>query len=91
VMVEELKGVFVLPLAAVVREGADVYVFRQNGDIYERVPVQVIYEDSAQVVLANDANLLGNYVAFNAADALNRALKAKSEEGGKTGHEGHNH
>lgn len=91
VTVEEMKDVFVLPLAAVVREGADVYVFRQNGDTYERMPVQVIYEDSAQVVLANDANLLGNYVAFNAADALNRALKAKSEEGGKTGHEGHNH
>lgn len=90
---KESEEVFVLPLAAVVREGADAYVFRQNGDVFERKPVHVVYEDSTQVVLANDGSITpGNYVAFNAADALNRALKAQSEEkGGKTGHEGHSH
>lgn len=92
VPVQEFEDVFVLPLAAVVREGADVYVFQQNGDVFLRKPVNVVYEDSIQVVLANDNSILpGTYVAFNAADALNRALKAQSEEGGKTGHEGHNH
>jgi hypothetical protein len=90
--VEEFEDVFVLPLAAIVREGAEVYIFRQNGEVFERRPVHVVYEDSSQVVLANDGSVLpGNYVAFNAADALNRALKAKSEEGGGGGHEGHNH
>jgi multidrug efflux pump subunit AcrA (membrane-fusion protein) len=91
--VQEFEDVFVLPLAAVVREGAEAYVFRQNGDVFERKPVHVLYEDSNQVVLANDgiSVLPGDYVAHNAADALNRALKAQSEEGGKTGHEGHSH
>ena len=92
VPVEEFEDVFVLPLAAVVREGAEVYVFRQNGEAFDRKPVHVIYENASQVVLANDGSILsGNWVVVNAAEALNRALKAQNEEGGKTGHEGHNH
>jgi multidrug efflux pump subunit AcrA (membrane-fusion protein) len=92
VTVEEFEDVFVLPVTAVVREGPEAYVFRQNGDAFDRKPVHIIYEDSSQVVLANDGSVLpGNYIVQNVADALNRALKAQSEQGGKTGHEGHNH
>jgi len=91
VPVQEFDDVFVLPLAAVVREGADIFVFRQNGATFNRVPVHVVYEDSSQVALANDGSVLpGQYVAQNAAEALNRALKALSETGGG-GHEGHSH
>jgi multidrug efflux pump subunit AcrA (membrane-fusion protein) len=87
VPVQEYRGVFVLPQAAVVREGPDAFVFRQNGDVFERKPVHVIHEDSSNVVIANDASILpGNYIAQGAAEAINRALKAQDDEGGGHGH-----
>lgn len=93
VPVEEFPDVFVLPPGAVVREGPEAYVFRQNGDSFDRKPVHVVLEDARQVVIANDNSIhRGNYIARNAADALNRALKAKAEgEGGADPHAGHNH
>src|SRR4029453_5764300 len=45
VPVEEWSEVFVLPVAAVAREGPERYVFLQNGDLFSRKAVHVIYED----------------------------------------------
>src|SRR5262249_28861201 len=45
VPVEKFEDKFVLPAAAVVREGPESYVFRQNGDFFERKAVHVIHED----------------------------------------------
>jgi membrane fusion protein, heavy metal efflux system len=88
VRVADFEDVFVLPLEAVVREGAESYVFRQNGDLFERKPVHVVYEDSAHVALANDGSILaGSYLAQNAAAALNRALKASTA----SAEHGHSH
>lgn len=82
VPVEELKDVMVLPAAAVVREGPEAYVFRQNGDLFDRRPVRVLYEDRLHVVLANDGSVSpGLYVAQNAAASLNRVLKAQAASG----------
>ena len=79
VRVEKLDNVFVLPADAVVREGPEAYVFRQNGDILERKPVQVIYMDRQHAVLANDGSVpAGVFVAQNAAVQINRVLKAGS-------------
>lgn len=93
VPVEQFPDVFVLPTEAVAREGPDAYVFRANGDVFDRKSVQVLYEDRQNVVLANDGSIsAGNYVAFNGAAQLNRVLKAKSAGGeGGHGHEGHIH
>lgn len=44
VQVEKLENVFVLPAAAVVREGPESYVFRRNGDIFDRKPVHVLHQ-----------------------------------------------
>jgi multidrug efflux pump subunit AcrA (membrane-fusion protein) len=77
--VEELKGVFVLPPEAVVREGGEAYVFRQNGDMYDRKPVHVVYQDRRNVVIANDGSVPpGIFVAQTAAAQLNRMIKAQS-------------
>ncbi|MDB5338904.1 MAG: efflux transporter, family, subunit [Planctomycetaceae bacterium] len=82
VPVEELKDVLVLPAAAVVREGPEAYVFRQNGDLFNRLPVQVLHEDRLNVVIANDGSVLpGLYLAQNAAASLNRVLKAQAASG----------
>jgi cobalt-zinc-cadmium efflux system membrane fusion protein len=88
VRVEEFPDVFVLPAAALAREGAETYVFRQNGDRFERTAVHVVYEDTRHVVVANDGSIsTGSSIAHNAAAAINRALKAQSEGG----HAGHTH
>lgn len=84
VPVELLKEVLTLPVAAVVREGPEAYVFRQNGDLFERRAVHVLYEDRRNVVLANDGAIRPgvDYIAQGAAASLNRVLKAQNAAGG---------
>ncbi len=80
--VDELKDVLVLPSAAVVREGPEAYVFRQNGDLFNRIAVHVLYEDRLNTVLANDGSVTpGLYLAQSAASSLNRVLKAQAASG----------
>lgn len=82
VPVEKLENVIVLPSEAVVREGPEAYVFRQNGDLFNRIPVQVVHEDRLNIVLANDGSVKpGLYFAQNAAASLNRVLKAQAASG----------
>lgn len=82
VAVEKIENVFVLPQASLVREGAEAYVFRQNGDLFDRVSVHVLHEDSSSVVIANDGVLRkGAFIAQNAAASLNRVLKAQLASG----------
>ena len=82
VPVEELKDVLVLPSAAIVREGPEAYVFRQNGDLFNRITVHVLHEDRLNVVLANDGSITsGLYLAQNGAASLNRVLKAQAAAG----------
>ena len=76
---EKLDNVFVLPLEAVAREGGEAFVFRQNGDIFDRKPVQIIHQDRSRVVIANDGSVpAGIYVAQTGAIQLNRMIKAQS-------------
>lgn len=82
VPVEELQDAIVLPSAAVVREGPEAYVFRQNGDLFNRLAVHVLHEDRTSVVLANDGSVTpGLYLAQNSAASLNRVLKAQAAAG----------
>lgn len=91
VPVEKLESVFVLPADAVVREGAEAYVFRQNGELFERRPVHVLHADRRHAVVANDGSILpGTHLAHNAAAQLNFALKAQASEG-EGGHHHHDH
>lgn len=82
VPVEQYKDVIVLPAAALVREGPEAYVFQQNGDLFKRLPVHVLYEDRLNVVLANDGSVApGFYLAQGSAASLNRVLKAQAASG----------
>jgi biotin carboxyl carrier protein len=79
VAVEKLENVFVVPQPAVVREGPEAFVFRQNGDLFDRRPVHVVYEDRLHAVLANDGSVSpGFYIAQSGAASLNRVLKAQA-------------
>jgi len=82
VPVEEFESVIVLPSAAVVREGPEAYVFRQNGDLFNRMPVHVLHEDRLNVVLASDGSVSpGFYLAQGSAASLNRVLKSQAASG----------
>lgn len=86
VPVEKYENVFVVPAAAVVREGPEAFVFRQNGDLFKQLPVHVLYEDRQSVVIANDGSIPpGTYLAQSAAASLNRVLKAQTASGEQPG------
>ena len=86
VPVEKFEDVFVLPAEAVVREGPEAYVFRQNGNLFERFPVHILYEDQRSVVIANDGSITaGAYFAQSSAASLNRVLKSQSASGARPG------
>lgn len=78
---EKLENVFVVPQAGVEREGANIYVFRQQGNRFERISVHALYEDRLYVVLANDGGIRsGFYIVQNGAAALNRILRSQSAD-----------
>ncbi|MDA1049355.1 MAG: MchE protein [Planctomycetota bacterium] len=80
--VEQFENVIVLPTAALVREGPEAYVFSQNGDLFNRLPVHVLHEDRLNVVLANDGSVgPGSYLAQGSGASLNRVLKAQAASG----------
>ena len=81
----------VLPIDAVVREGAEAYVFRQNGKQFDRVPVHVEYQGPQQIVIANDGAIFpGDVVAAQGAYQMYLAIKNKAT-GGVDPHAGHTH
>lgn len=80
----------VLPPEAVVTEGAEAFVFEQNGDHFDRVAVHVIYRDRDAVVIENDGSLNGSTIAMSGAYQMHLALKNKAG-GGVDPHAGHNH
>jgi hypothetical protein len=91
VPVEEWPQQLVVPVDAVAREGAESYVFQENGDHFDRVPVHVKYRDQKSVVIANDGSLYpGDVIAMRGAHQLQMALKNKAG-GGVDPHAGHNH
>lgn len=91
VPVETWKDRIVLPVDAIVEEGAETYVFTPNGDHFDRRAVHVEYKDQTSVVVANDGVLFpGDSVVKLAAKQLQLALKNKSS-GPADPHAGHNH
>ena len=91
VPVQRMKDRVVLPLDAVVKEGADWFVFRQNGNLFERKPVHVQYRDPRWAVIENDGTLFpGDTVAAAGAYQIHLALRNKAGAGVDP-HAGHGH
>jgi len=91
VPVEQWEDQIVLPVDAVVKDGADWFVFQQNGTHFDRVPVHVQHRDQASVVIANDGSIFpGDIVAMKSAHQMQMAVKNKSG-GAVDPHAGHNH
>jgi len=77
--VEHLEKKIVIPNDAVVREGADAFVFRVNGRKLERVPVVIAHQDMTHSVLGRGSKITdGDMIAMNQAYQLNLILKQAS-------------
>ncbi|MCC9608930.1 efflux RND transporter periplasmic adaptor subunit [Blastopirellula sp. JC732] len=91
VPVEQWENRLVLPVSAIVDEGAESYVYQQNGDHFDRVPVHVEFRDQESVVVANDGSVYpGDVIAARGAYQIHLAIKNKSG-GAVDPHAGHNH
>ncbi len=91
VPVEKWEEEIVVPVEAVVEEGAEKYVYQQNGDHFDQVPVHVKFRDQTSVVVANDGALFpGDVIAARGAYEMHLTLKNQSG-GGVDPHAGHNH
>jgi multidrug efflux pump subunit AcrA (membrane-fusion protein) len=79
VPVEAWEQQIVLPVDAAVKDGADWFVFQQNGDHFDRVPVHVKYRDQRYVVIENDGAIYpGDVIALRSAHQMQMAIKNKS-------------
>ncbi len=87
---EPWENQLVLPVDAVVEEGAEAFVFQQNQDHFDRIAVHVLYRDKDVAVLENSAKLIGTTVAMSGAYQMHLALKNKTG-GGIDAHAGHSH
>ncbi len=86
VPIEKLENVFVLPAEAVAHEGPEAFVYRQNGDLFNQISVNILHADRRHVVIANDGRLKpGTFIAQNAGESLRRVLKSQSASGVQPG------
>jgi multidrug efflux pump subunit AcrA (membrane-fusion protein) len=91
VPVERWTDRIVLPLDAVVQDGAESYVFEQNDGHFDRRAVRVAYRDQYSAVLINDGTLKpGKKVIVSGTYQVHLSMKNKAG-GGPDPHAGHNH
>ncbi len=91
VPVERWENRIVVPADAVVSDGAETYVYQQNGDHFHRVPVHVEFRDQKTAVIANDGSVFpSDVIAGKGAFQIHLQLKNKSG-GAINPHAGHNH
>ncbi len=91
VPVEKIEKQIVLPVDAIASSGAERYVFQENGDHFDRIPVHVIYQDQIWAVIENDGSIFpGDIVAYTGAHQMQMALNNKAG-GAVDPHAGHNH
>ena len=89
--VERLADRIVLPLNAVVQDGAESYVFEQNDGHFDRRAVRVEYRDQYSAVIANDGTLQpGKLVIVSGTYQVHLSMKNKAG-GAPDPHAGHNH
>jgi cobalt-zinc-cadmium efflux system membrane fusion protein len=89
--VERWESQIVLPRDAVVEEGAERFVYRQNGKEFERVPVHVEFRDGNSAVVSKSGKLFpGDIIAGKGAYQMHLQMKNKAGSG-VDAHAGHSH
>ena len=87
---ETWKNQIVLPPEALAIEWPEAFVFEQNGDHFDRIPVHILFRDRDVVVIENDGSLARSTLAMSGAYQMYLAMKNKSG-GGVDPHAGHGH
>ena len=87
---EPWENQIVLPADAVIREGAESFLFVKDGDLFQRMGVHVMYADRDSVVVARDASLVGKSVVLSGAYQMHLTLQNQIG-GGLDAHHGHSH
>jgi hypothetical protein len=91
VPVEQWEQQIVLPVEAVIKEGAESYVYQEVKGRFERKPVHVEFRDQREAVIESDGTLFpGDKVAVTGAYQIHLDLKNKAG-GGTDPHAGHHH
>ena len=91
VPVETWKNRIVVPIESVIQEGAEWFVYKRDGDAFERESVHVEYRDQQSAVIENDGSVTpGDQIAARGAYLIHLALKNRAG-GGVDPHAGHNH
>jgi multidrug efflux pump subunit AcrA (membrane-fusion protein) len=91
VPVEQWEARIVLPVEAVVQDGAESYVYQQVNGHFDRKSVHVEHRDRHWAVIERDGTLFpGDMVAARGAYQIHLALKNKAG-GGPDPHAGHHH
>jgi multidrug efflux pump subunit AcrA (membrane-fusion protein) len=91
VPIERWEKRIVLPVEAVIQDGAEWFVYQQVGDHFDRRPVHVEYRDQRFAVIESDGTLFpGDVVAAAGAYQIHLALKNKAGQSIDT-HAGHHH
>lgn len=89
--VARIENALVVPKDSVAEEGPERYVFVENGDHFDRVPVEILARDSVSAAIANDGQVWpGQTIATSGAHQLQMAMKNQSG-GAIDPHAGHNH
>ncbi len=89
--VARIDNAIVVPKDAVAEEGSERYLFVENGDHFDRIPVAVVARDSINVAITNDGQVWpGQSVAITGAHQLQMTLRNRSG-GAIDPHAGHNH
>ncbi|MDB4694896.1 efflux RND transporter periplasmic adaptor subunit [bacterium] len=87
----QIQNAIVVPKEAIAEEGPERYVFVENGDHFDRIPVHVLAKDSINVAIANDGQVWpGQSIAVSGAHQLQMVVKNKSG-GAIDPHAGHTH
>jgi len=87
----QIQNAIVVPKEAIAEEGPERYVFVENGDHFDRIPVHVLAKDSINVAIANDGQVWpGQTIAVSGAHQLQMVVKNQSG-GAIDPHAGHTH
>jgi hypothetical protein len=91
VPVEHWEQQIVLPVEAIIKEGAESFVYQEVKGRFERKPVHVEFRDQREAVIESDGTLFpGDKVAVTGAYQIHLDLKNKAG-GGVDPHAGCNH
>lgn len=89
--VSRIDDAIVVPKESLAEEGPERFLFVENGDHFDRIPVHVLARDSISVAIKNDGQVWpGQTIAVTGAHQLQMAVKNQSG-GAIDPHAGHNH